>query len=197
MMTNKNGLASSILVVICWNHDTTEFSLSCNLFCCMRRNNQLSDVLHILLHLMDAEEPMTSAQIGKMLETNPVVVRRTMAGLRDAGLVSSEKGHGGGWTISCEPQTTTLADVYAALGSPPIFSFGNRSDNPQCLVELCVQESLGIELKKAEAMMLKSFKRLKLSQLSREFSNRMKDFVAVPSDQDDRIRWVHRSKRTR
>ena len=107
----------------------------------MSQNSQFSDVLHVLLHLMDAEGPMTSAKIGAMLGTNPVVVRRIMSGLRDAGLVSSEKGHGGGWQVSCQPQTTTLADIFAALGSPSIFSIGNRSQNPQCLVELCVQES--------------------------------------------------------
>jgi len=159
----------------------------------MSRNNQLSDVLHILLHLMDAEAPMTSAQIGQMLETNAVVVRRTMSGLRDAGLVSSAKGHGGGWTVSCQPQTTTLADVYAALGSPPIFSLGNRSDNPQCLVELCVQESLRSELSKAEATLIRSFRRIRLSELSKEFSSRIKDFKAVPTGDGDRIRWVRRS----
>lgn len=161
----------------------------------MSQNSRLSDVLHILLHLLDADKPMTSAKIGLMLGTNAVVVRRIMSGLRDAGLVSSEKGHGGGWSVSCKPQRTTLADIYAALGSPPMISVGNRSENPQCLVDVCVQEALGSEFRKAEALLLRSFGRITLAKLSAEFSNRMKEYKAVPTENGDRIRWVRVSSK--
>ncbi|QTG90363.1 Rrf2 family transcriptional regulator, partial [Vibrio furnissii] len=65
----------------------------------MRLDSRLSRVLHILLHLV--KQPMTSEQFATMLGTNAVVIRRTMAGLRDAGYVTSTKGQGGGWTLSC------------------------------------------------------------------------------------------------
>jgi DNA-binding IscR family transcriptional regulator len=32
--------------------------------------------------------------------TNPVVIRRTFAGLREAGIVAATKGHGGGWRLA-------------------------------------------------------------------------------------------------
>ncbi len=38
--------------------------------------------------------------IAQMLGTNPVVVRRTMALLKEQGYVSSEKGHRGGWKLA-------------------------------------------------------------------------------------------------
>ncbi|HYE44453.1 MAG TPA: Rrf2 family transcriptional regulator, partial [Caulobacter sp.] len=62
----------------------------------MRKDSRLSRMLHVLLHMAQRHEPMTSDAIAQMLGTNPAVVRRTMAGLRDAGYVRSEKGHGGG-----------------------------------------------------------------------------------------------------
>jgi DNA-binding IscR family transcriptional regulator len=46
------------------------------------------------------------------MQTNPVVVRRIMAGLRDRGYVRSEKGHGGGWQIACDFGAVTLRDIY-------------------------------------------------------------------------------------
>lgn len=46
-----------------------------------------------------------------MLGTNPVVVRRTMAGLREAGYVSSERGHGGCWVIACGLGAVSLAEL--------------------------------------------------------------------------------------
>ncbi|MFZ2103110.1 MAG: Rrf2 family transcriptional regulator, partial [Oricola sp.] len=66
----------------------------------MRRDNRLSRMLHMLIHMSEHEEPMTSETVAAMLSTNPVVARRTMAGLRDAGLLTSKKGHGGGWALA-------------------------------------------------------------------------------------------------
>src|SRR3546814_1535501 len=66
----------------------------------MRQDSRLSRMLHVLLHMAQHDRPATSEAIAKMLRTNPVVVRRTMAGLREAGYVRSVKGHGGGWSIA-------------------------------------------------------------------------------------------------
>ena len=54
----------------------------------MKRDDRLSNTLHALLHMADFAGPMTSEALSACLRTNPVVVRRTMAGLRDMGLVS-------------------------------------------------------------------------------------------------------------
>ena len=48
----------------------------------MKRDSKLSSVLHVLLHLAHSERPMTSEQMAAMLGTNPVLVRRVLAGLR-------------------------------------------------------------------------------------------------------------------
>ena len=141
----------------------------------MSQNTQFSDVLHVLLHLLKADAPLTSAKIALMLETNPVVVRRMMAGLRNVGLVSSEKGHGGGWVVSCKSESTTMEDIYRAIGSPSIFAMSNRSDDPHCLVQLCVQNALSKEFRRAEAELLRSFRRITLAKLAKEFSARMQD----------------------
>jgi Rrf2 family protein len=63
----------------------------------------------------DADRALTSAEIAEHAGTNPVVVRRVLGKLREAGLVASERGHSGGWRLLREPTTITLADVYVAL----------------------------------------------------------------------------------
>ncbi|MGO4841680.1 Rrf2 family transcriptional regulator, partial [Rhizobiaceae sp. 2RAB30] len=90
----------------------------------MRTDGRLSAILHALLHMADHGGPMTSAELARCMNTNPVVVRRTMAGLREAGLVASEKGHGGGWVIACDLSAVTLKDIYDALGAPKILAMG-------------------------------------------------------------------------
>ncbi len=59
--------------------------------------------------------PLTSEAAATMLETNPVVVRRTLAGLRNAGYVHSVKGHGGGWSLTRGLDGMTMLDVHRAL----------------------------------------------------------------------------------
>src|SRR5262245_19179746 len=107
----------------------------------MRRDSRLSVALHALLHMADAGL-LTSERMAEQGETNPVVIRRTMAGLRAAGIVRSEKGHGGGWSLVRRLEDVTLYDVYAALGEPTIFAIGNRTESPGCAVELAVNRAL-------------------------------------------------------
>lgn len=138
----------------------------------MKRDNRLSDVLHILLHMAERNEPTTSENLAKSLTTNPVVVRRIMAGLRDAGLVQSEKGHGGGWTLACDLAKVTLHDVYAALGSPSLIAIGNRNDTPHCLVEQAVNAALDRTFHDAEALLLARLGEVTLALLSADLRKR-------------------------
>lgn len=135
----------------------------------MSADSRLSRMLHVLLHMARHDQPLTSDQIARMLDTNPVVVRRTMAGLRDAGYVRSEKGHGGGWTIACDLSRTTLLDVHRAVGGPRLFAIGNNDDNPACAVERVVNTAMGGALRDAEAMLIERLSSVALADLLKEF----------------------------
>ena len=131
----------------------------------MSRDSRLSGVLHVLLHMSHQDGPITSEVLAKAMHTNPVVLRRIMAGLRDQGYVRSEKGHGGGWTLACDLSKTTLGDIYRALGSPGLFGIGNRSDAPACLVEQAVNARLNQALLEAEHMLIARFGEVTLAML--------------------------------
>lgn len=96
---------------------------------------------------------MTSEVLARAMDTNPVVIRRMMAGLRDRGYVKSEKGHGGGWVLGRDLAELTLRDVYDALGSPPLFAIGHRTERPGCPVEKAVNAVLGKTLEDTEAVL--------------------------------------------
>jgi DNA-binding IscR family transcriptional regulator len=123
--------------------------------------------------MAEVQGPVTSEAMAKAMQTNPVVVRRIMAGLRDAGFVHSEKGHGGGWTISHKLSSITLRDVYSALGAPALFAMGNRTEVPGCLVEQAVNAALNDAFQDAEAMLLERFGAVTLAELSADFHARM------------------------
>lgn len=117
--------------------------------------------------------PLTSEAMAKAMDTNPVVIRRVMAGLRDKGYVQSEKGHGGGWSLSCDLTQVTLRDVYVALGSPSLFAIGNRMESPGCAVEQAVNAALGRSFEAAEALLLERLGEVTLATLGEDVRTRV------------------------
>ena len=138
----------------------------------MKRDSRLSGVLHAVLHMAEHDRPMTSEQLAAHMATNPVVVRRIMAGLREQGIVQSAKGHGGGWTLSRDLGTVTLRDVYEALGAPEFFALGNRTESPGCLVEQAVNAALDGAFREAEALLIKRLGTITLAALSTDVHER-------------------------
>ena len=100
----------------------------------MRHDSRLPRVLHALLHLENMAAPATSEMLAMMLGTNASVVRRTMGGLREAGIVAASKGHGGGWSLARPLTSISLLDIYTALGSPTLFAIGSDDDDTTCLL---------------------------------------------------------------
>jgi arsenite methyltransferase len=139
----------------------------------MRRDSRLSGVLHVLLHLAQKDGPVTSEVLAKAMDTNPVVLRRVMAGLRDQGYVQSEKGHGGGWTLACDLAKVTLRDIYAALGSPSLLAIGNRTETPGCVVEEAVNAALSKSFEEAESLLLSRLGDVTLTTLSEDVRSRL------------------------
>ncbi len=81
----------------------------------MKRNSRLSLALHTLSHMaVEPDRVRTSVDIADHAGTNPVVLRRVLCLLRDAGLLTSETGHAGGWRLAKSPGSISLADVYPA-----------------------------------------------------------------------------------
>jgi len=139
----------------------------------MKSNSQLSDVLHVLLHMAEGDGPATSEALAAAMQTHPVALRRLMGGLREAGFVASAKGHGGGWVLSCTLSAVTLGDIHNAVGAPALLAMGNRTESPGCIVEQAVNAALDGVCDEAEALLLRRFNSITLADLSRDFHRRM------------------------
>ena len=139
----------------------------------MKRDSRLSGVLHCLLHMAELGRPATSEWLAQAMQTNPVVIRRVMAGLRDAGFVASAKGHGGGWLLSSPLEAITLRDIHEALGSPELLAVGHREESPGCLLEQAVNAALEQAYRDAEALLLARLGSVTLAALARDFHRRL------------------------
>lgn len=144
----------------------------------MKPNSRLSVALHVLLHMAQRDEPMTSEEMAACAGTNPVVIRRTFAGLRQAGIVVSTKGHGGGWRLGRALTGVSLAEVQDALGEP-VIALGKSEDMPGCAIEKAVNAALDEAVSEARALLARKLATISLADLFDGI-----DVSGVPQPQD-------------
>jgi Rrf2 family protein len=88
----------------------------------MAANCRFATGVHTLVVLAAEPETLqTSNDIAKKLNTNPVVIRRVLAALQKAELITSQKGPNGGSRLSRSAKSITLRDVYRAVEKGPTF----------------------------------------------------------------------------
>jgi Rrf2 family protein len=89
------------------------------------------------------EEPLKSDQVADSVNTNPVVIRRMLCDLAEAGLVVSQTGSLGGSRLAGDPAQTTLLDIYQALEYPGVFSLNRQRPSRECPVGVNIETVLG------------------------------------------------------
>ncbi len=139
----------------------------------MPKDRRLSRTLHALIHMAERNEPLTSDTLAKSLKTHGPAIRRMMSGLRLAGIVSSSKGHGGGWVLERAPDQITLLQIYEALGEPTLFAIGSAQDTPECLVEQAVDAHLTKAMERAAQVLRTELSHTSLADIAIEFEAKL------------------------
>ncbi len=136
----------------------------------MKRDSKLSLALHALGHMAaQPTRPLRSEDMATAQNTNPVVVRRVLGLLRQAGLVRSAKGHDGGWWLARDAAAITVADVYRAIGEPQFSRPAKGAENPaHCAIERRLHSTMQTALLQAEAVLTDALSRVTLAQIAQE-----------------------------
>ncbi len=130
------------------------------------RNEQFSSALYLLMTLAyHRERKMNSKEIALGLKTNPVVVRRLMALLSEAGLIISRKGRDGGVRLAQAPEKVTLADIYKAVEIPEMISEFQKPALKNCKVSCSMKKIVSQVSSTLEKDINKSLTKTKLSDL--------------------------------
>ena len=112
-------------------------------------NSRFAVTTHIMAYLAFAHagnRPTNSESIAQKLGTNPVVVRRLIGSLREAGLVRTQLGAGGGASLTRCPDKISLLDIYNAIeqaSEPDLFALGSIEEDV-CAHRMgaCIQSTL-------------------------------------------------------
>ncbi|GAA0921574.1 Rrf2 family transcriptional regulator [Pseudonocardia zijingensis] len=121
------------------------------------------------------DRSLTSAEIADSLASNPVLVRRILGNLRDAGLVWSTEGRGGGWTLARSPREITLHDAFTAVEEGPVLSRHAHPPSEACAIGRHMEALLEKEFRAAEQAMEERLSRTTIAHLVQEAVTRERE----------------------
>lgn len=142
---------------------------------------QISSRFTIALHIFTCVEvfkddcKVTSDFLSGSIHTNPVIIRRILAQLKKAGLITVSRGTGG-ITVNRPLEAITFYDVYRAiepLENGNLFHF-HEAPNPECPVGRSIHALLDDKLKAIQRSMEDEMRRYTLADLD----TGMKDILA-------------------
>ena len=117
-------------------------------------NSRFTVAIHVLCLLASLPgQALTSEYIAGSVNTNPVLIRRILGVLREAGLVTSQPGVAGGWQLAAKPSEITLGQIYQLIRPGTVFALHNQKPNPRCPIGKNVQQGLSEHYRKAQAAM--------------------------------------------
>lgn len=105
----------------------------------MSTNTQFALGVHLLTLLAAlAPDTLSSEVMAESARANPVQIRRLLGRFRQAGLVASKPGVGGGSHLTADPATMTLRDVWRIVqGESHVL--GSYAGDPDCRVGRRIQ----------------------------------------------------------
>jgi Rrf2 family protein len=138
-------------------------------------NSHFTIAMHILALLgHHAPRALTSEFIAGSVNTNPVFIRRLLASLRDARLVTSQLGPGGGWTLLRPAKDITLRDVYRAMEDRPLFAPHASTPSAECEVGANIQQILSKHFDASVRALEQQLGKTTVHHLVREVRERVK-----------------------
>lgn len=100
----------------------------------MLSNTHFSMAVHVLIALADRDELVGSDGLASTVGTNPSFLRGLIGRLKEAGLVETQLGKGGGARLARSPSKITMRDVYRATESRPALKTHECNDKSRCRV---------------------------------------------------------------
>ena len=106
-------------------------------------NTRFATAIHIMTLLADSPQDwLTSEWMAGSININPVVVRKELSVLRQAGLIISRQGKEGGTQLSRNADSITISEIYLAVKNTEVLGKKNQNPNPICTVGRDINDHL-------------------------------------------------------
>jgi Rrf2 family protein len=101
----------------------------------MPTSSRFAVAVHALVALTANDgRAMPSEVIAGSANTNAAVIRRLFSMLAEAGITTSQLGHGGGALLAMRPERITLLDVFRAVEEREMFAVHRSPPDRNCIV---------------------------------------------------------------
>ncbi|WP_346984238.1 Rrf2 family transcriptional regulator [Chryseobacterium sp. POE27] len=106
-------------------------------------NTRFATAIHIMTLLAESpREWLTSEWMAGSININPVMVRKELSVLKEAGLIISRQGKVGGSQLAKNANDIKISEIYSAVKNTEVLGKKNNNPNPACTVGKEINEHL-------------------------------------------------------
>lgn len=117
----------------------------------MAANTQFSIAVHLMIALgFNCGREITSGNLAMSINTSPSFVRRILAKLSKAHLVSTKTGKSGSCLLAKSPETISLLEIYKAVDAPQTFTIHDYPVQSACAISCNIAATMKKVLAKAQ-----------------------------------------------
>ncbi len=125
-----------------------------------------------LLTVLAIRGKLKSSDMAWSVNTNPVVIRRILGALREAGLVHSQTGPHGGSTLAHAPEHITLRDVYDAVESGTLFHPLYSDPAEACPIGSNIEDCMAVVFEETQAAVRNTLSTKTIAQIANDILTR-------------------------
>lgn len=155
----------------------------------MKISSRFSVAIHILALLkMTQRKIPTSVYIGSSVNTNPVVIRKILGMLKDAGLVTVKRGSGGAYLLRSADDITLLHVYKAVITNSDNDLFKKQLEpNYNCLIGANIQAVVEPAMLSAQGAMELELTKVTITDITDRLSRCIEQNKIQPLDMKGRI----------
>ncbi|AZB01546.1 Rrf2 family transcriptional regulator [Chryseobacterium joostei] len=133
-------------------------------------NTRFATAVHIMTLLAKSpQEFLTSEWIAGSINVNPVIVRKEISVLREAGMIVSRQGKVGGTQLAKSADAITISEIYRAVKNTEVLGKKNQNPNPACSVGKEINTHLNTLFEETDQLVIKFLGDKSLQEFTDQF----------------------------
>lgn len=133
-------------------------------------NTRFATAIHIMTLLAKSpQEWLTSEWMAGSININPVIVRKEISVLREAGLIASRQGKDGGSQLAKSADQISISEIYRAVKNTEVLGKKNQNPNPACSVGKEINSHLNTLFEETDQLVTQFLGDKSLKEFSEQF----------------------------
>lgn len=133
-------------------------------------NTRFATAIHIMTLLAKSpQEWLTSEWMAGSINVNPVIVRKEISVLREAGLIASRQGKDGGSQLARSADQISISEIYRAVKNTEVLGKKNQNPNPACSVGKEINNHLNTLFEETDQLVTQFLGDKSLKEFSEQF----------------------------